>query len=82
MITNYICHIIHATITDFDIVAIEDLVIFMISSKMFRNVGFKILLNGGLYQMMFLPLFLLSRVYCSFSNVSFPEYPHLSKMSL
>ena len=32
--------------------------------------------------MIFLPLFLLSCVYCSFSNVSFSEYPHLCKMSL
>ena len=40
------------------------------------------LLNGGLYQIMFLPLFLLSWVFCSFLNGSFSEYPHLSKMSL
>ena len=35
MTTNYIFHIIHATIANSDIVAIEDLVIFMISTKMF-----------------------------------------------
>ena len=39
------------------------------------------LLNGVLYQM-FRPLFLVFRVCCSFSNVSFSEYLHLSKMSL
>ena len=32
--------------------------------------------------MMFLPLFLISCVHCSFLNASFSEYPHLSKMSL
>ena len=32
--------------------------------------------------MIFLPLFLLSCVYCSFSKFSFSEYPHLFKISL
>ena len=35
MTTDYNYHIIHAIITNFDIVAIEDLVIFMISTKIF-----------------------------------------------
>ena len=33
--TDYICHIIHATVTNFDIIIIKDLVIFIISTKMF-----------------------------------------------
>ena len=35
MITGYICHIIHAAITNFNIITIEDLVTFMISIKVF-----------------------------------------------
>ena len=35
MTTDYIFDIIHATITNFDIIAIEDLVIVVISTKMF-----------------------------------------------
>ena len=91
MTTDYIYHIIHATITNLDIIAIEDLAMFMISVKMFifnkcKNcvsiLVLTFLLNGGLYQMIFAPLFLLSCVYRSFPNMSFSEYPHLSKMSL
>ena len=33
--TDYVFHIIHATITNFDIITIEDHAIFMISTKMF-----------------------------------------------
>ena len=35
MTTDYIFHIIYATITNFDIITIEDLVTFVISTKMF-----------------------------------------------
>ena len=35
MSTDYIFYIIYATITNFDIISIEDLVIFVISTKMF-----------------------------------------------
>ena len=90
MSTNLICNIIHAAVTNFDIVMIEDLVIFMISTKCLSNncknclakLVLTFLLNGGLYQMMFLPQFLLSCVYCFFTNMSFSEYPHLLKLSL
>ena len=79
MTTNYICHIIHATITNIDIVTIEDLVIFMVSTKclsskcknFFTILVLTFLLNGGLYQMMFVPLFFLSCVYCSFMCILF-----------
>ena len=83
----YICHIIHGTIANFDVVMIEDLVLFTALPKFLSNKCkncFAILIlafsvNGGLCQMMFLPLFFFSCVYCSFSNVSFSEYQHLSK---
>ena len=35
MTTDYIIYIIHATITNFDIIAIKDLVLFVISTKVF-----------------------------------------------
>ena len=35
MTTDYIFYIIYATITNFDIITIEDLVTFVISTKMF-----------------------------------------------
>ena len=35
MTTDYIFHFIYATITKFEIITIEDLVIFVISTKMF-----------------------------------------------
>ena len=90
MTTDYICHIIKATVTYFGIDMIEDLMIFMTSTKILSNKSkhcFAILvlvflLNVELYQMMFLPLFLLSYVYCFFSNKRFSEYLHLSKMLL
>ena len=35
MTTDYVFYIIYVTITNFDIIAIEDLVIFVICTKMF-----------------------------------------------
>ena len=54
MTTDYIIYIIYATITNFDIIAIEDLVIFVISTKCLsntckniRNITFNIFTNIG-----------------------------------
>ena len=57
MTTDYICYIIHATITNFGIIKIEDIVIFMNSTKMFiqyeqklfRNIGFRIGFSENLH---------------------------------
>ena len=72
----YICHIIHGTIANFDVVMIEDLVLFTALPKFLSNKCkncFAILIlafsvNGGLCQMMFLPLFFF-HVYTALSQM-------------
>ena len=68
----YGLHIVHTTVTDLDVVFVKKAVIFVMSWEMsrvsFRNVlpmlVFTLLLNGRLYQVMFLCLLRLGRTGC------------------
>ena len=72
MLVNYRLHIVHTTVADLDVVFVKKAVIFICFGKCleisWRNVlpmlVFTLLLNGGLYQIMFLCLLRLGRTGC------------------